>query len=177
MLEGTAANCTWNHNCDYCRDPYRRTEGSWGEPTKAFKSHRPLCIHHNRGLSNTKRYTAFLRHANDENEAMQGEGYAVWGNSFDLSESSLSSADRDRKQRELNDYTESMPSRPTDYPSDKDTSSDSGNGFENLCWDWRKNKERNALSIHIAKFIKDNSEVTYNHAIWEKEVCFSAWDL
>jgi hypothetical protein len=43
--------------------------------------------------------------------------------------------DRDREQRELNDYIESMPSRPADYMSHEDTSSDSGNGFENLCRD------------------------------------------
>jgi hypothetical protein len=42
---------------------------------------------------------------------------------------------RDREQRELNDYVESMPNRPADYMSDEDTSSDSGNGFENLCQD------------------------------------------
>jgi hypothetical protein len=74
---------------------------------------------------------------------MQGEGYAVSGNSFDPSESSSSSTDRDREQRELNDYAESMPSRPADYMSDEDTSSDSRNGFENLCQDWSNNEERN----------------------------------
>jgi hypothetical protein len=51
----------------------------------------------------------------DENEAVQGEGYVVSGDSFDPSESSSSGADRDRKQRELNDYAESIPSRPTYY--------------------------------------------------------------
>jgi hypothetical protein len=66
---------------------------------------------------------------------MQGEGYAVSGDSFDPSESSSLGADRDREQRELNNYAESMPSRPTDYMSHEDTSSDSGNGFENLCQD------------------------------------------
>jgi hypothetical protein len=124
-----------NHDCDCCRDPYRRGEGACGEPTKAFKSRRPLRIHYDRGLNNAERYAAFLRHAYDENEAVQGEGYAVSGDSFDPSESSLSCADRDREQRELNDYSESMPSRPADYMSDEDTSSDSGNGFENLCRD------------------------------------------
>jgi hypothetical protein len=124
-----------NHDCDYCRDPYRRGEGACGEPTKAFKSRRPLRIHYDRGLNNAERYAAFLRHAYDENEAVQGEGYAVSDDSFDPSESSSSGADRDREQRELNDYAESMPSRPGDYISHEDTSSDSGNGFENLCRD------------------------------------------
>jgi hypothetical protein len=124
-----------NHDCDCCRDPYRRREGACGEPTKAFKSRRPLCIHYDRGLNNAERYAAFLRHAYDKNEAVQGEGYAVSGDSFDPSESSSSGADRDREQLELNDYAENMPSRPDDYMSDEDTSSDSGNGFENLCRD------------------------------------------
>jgi hypothetical protein len=124
-----------NHDCDYYRDPYRRGEGACGEPTKAFKSRRPLHIHYDRGFNNVERYAAFLRHAYDENEAVQGEGYAISGDSFDPSESSSSGADRDREQRDLNDYAESMPSRPADYMSDEDTSSDSGNGFENLCRD------------------------------------------
>jgi hypothetical protein len=46
---------------------------------------------------------------------VQGEGYVVSSDSFDPSESSSSGADRDRKQRELNDYAESIPSRPTYY--------------------------------------------------------------
>jgi hypothetical protein len=121
-----------NHDCDCCRDPYRRGEGACGELTKAFKSRRPLCIHYDRGLNNAERYATFLRHAYDENEAVQGEGYAVSGDSFDPSESSSSCADRDREQWELNDYAESMPSRPADYMSDENTSR---NGFENLCWD------------------------------------------
>ena len=124
-----------NHNCDYCRDLDQRGEGSCGEPIKAFKSCRPLRIHYNRGLSNAERYAAFLRHAYDENEAMQGEGYAVSGDSFDPSESSSSSTDRNREQQQLNDYVESMPSKPADYISDEDTSSDSRNSFENLCQD------------------------------------------
>jgi hypothetical protein len=124
-----------NHDCDYCRDPYQRGEGACGKPTKAFKSRRPLRIHYDRGLNNAERYAAFLRHAYDENEAMQGEGYAVSGDSFDPSKSPSSGADRDREQWELNDYAESMPSRPADYMSDEDTSSDSGNGFKNLCRD------------------------------------------
>jgi hypothetical protein len=124
-----------NHDCDCCRDPYRRKEGACGEPTKAFKSRRPLPIHYDMGLNNAERYAAFLRHPYDENEAVQGEGYAVSSNSFDPSESSSSCANRNREQRELNNYVESMPSRPADYMSDEDTSSDSGNGFENLCRD------------------------------------------
>ena len=64
---------------------------------------------------------------------MQGEGYVVSGNTFDPSELSLSCADRDREQWELNDYTESILSRPADYMFDEDTSSDSENGFKNLC--------------------------------------------
>ena len=122
-----------NHNCNCCRDPYRKREGACGEPTKAFKLLRPLHIHYNRGLSNAKRYAIFLRHAYDENEAMQGEGYAVSGNSFEPSKLSSSCTNRDREQRELNAYVESMPSRPTNYMSNEDTSNDSGNGFENLC--------------------------------------------
>jgi hypothetical protein len=66
---------------------------------------------------------------------VQGEGYVVSGDSFDPSELSSSGADRDKEQRELNDYAESMPSRSADYMSNEDTSSDSGNGFENLCQD------------------------------------------
>jgi hypothetical protein len=124
-----------NHDCDCCRDPYRRGEGACGEPTKVFKSRRPLRIHYDRGLNKAERYAAFLRHAYDENEAVQGEGYVVSGDSFDPSESSSSGADRDREQWELNDYAENMPSRPADYMSDEDTSSDSGNDFGNLCRD------------------------------------------
>ena len=124
-----------NHNCDCCRDPYRRGEGSCGEPTKAFKSHRPLRIHYDRGLNNAERYAAFLWHVYDEHVVVQEGGYVVSGDSFDPSESSLSSIDRNREQRELNDYVESMPSRPANYMSDEDTSNDSRNGSENLCQD------------------------------------------
>jgi hypothetical protein len=124
-----------NHDCDCCRDPYRRDEGACGESTKAFKSRRPLRIYYDRGLSNAKRYAAFLRHAYDENEVVRGEGYAVLGDSFDPSESSSSCADRYKEQRELDNYGLSMPSRPANYMSDEDTSSDSGNGFENLSRD------------------------------------------
>ena len=86
-----------NHNCDCCRDSYQRGEGSCGEPTKEFKSCRPLRIYYNRGLSNAERYAAFLWHVYDENEAVQGEGYVVLSDSFDPSELSLLSTDRDRK--------------------------------------------------------------------------------
>ena len=124
-----------NHNCNYCKDPYQRGVGACGEPTKAFKLHRPLCIYYDRGLNNAERYATFLRHAYDEIEAMQGKSYAVSGNSFNPSKSSLLCANREREQQELNNYAKSMPSKPADYMSDGDTSSDSGNGFENLCWD------------------------------------------
>ena len=86
-------------------------------------------------MSNAKRYAAFLRHAYDENEAVQGEGYVVLGDSFDPSESSSSFTDRYNEQRELDNYGSSMPSRPADYMSNEDTSSDSGNGFEHLSGD------------------------------------------
>ena len=124
-----------NHDCNYCRDLYQRREGACGEPTKAFKLRRPLHIHYDKGLGNAERYAAILRHAYDENEAVQGEGYVVSGNSFNPSELSLSCAHRDKEQWELNDYVESMPSRPIDYMSDEDTSNNLGNGFENLCQD------------------------------------------
>ena len=119
-----------NHNCDYCRDSYKEERGHVVNP----QMHSNHLDHYNKGLSNAKRYAAFLRHAYDENEVVQGVGYAVSGDSFDPSKSSLSCADRDKEQWKLNDYAESMPSRPTNYMSDKDTSSDSGNGFENLYW-------------------------------------------
>ena len=130
-----------NHNCNCCRDLYWREKGACGEPTKAFKSYRPLRIYYDKGLNNAEKYAAFLRHVYDENEAIQGQAYAVSGDSFDPSESSSSCADRDMEQWELNGYAKSMPSKPADYMSDEDTSSDSGNGFENLCQDWSKNEE------------------------------------
>jgi hypothetical protein len=86
-------------------------------------------------LSNAKRYATFTWYAYIENEAVQGEGYAVSGYLFDLSESSSSCADRYREQRELDDYGLSLPSRSADYMFDEDTSSDSRNGFKNLCRD------------------------------------------
>jgi hypothetical protein len=76
-----------------------------------------------------------MQHAYDESEAVVGEGYQVSGDSFDSSESSSSSIRRFREQREIDDYNSNMPTRPVHYMSDEDTSSDSGNRFENLAWD------------------------------------------
>jgi hypothetical protein len=76
-----------------------------------------------------------MRHAYEENKAVAREGYAVSNDSFDPSMSSSSSVERHREQREIDDYGSSMPSRPTHYMSDEDTSSNSGNGFENLTRD------------------------------------------
>jgi hypothetical protein len=82
-----------NQEYDYRVAPYQRGEGYCGEPTKAFQSQRPLCIHYERGLCNTKRYDAFMWHVYDKKEVVVGEEYAISGNSFDPSESSLSSVD------------------------------------------------------------------------------------
>jgi hypothetical protein len=76
-----------------------------------------------------------MRHTYDENEAVAKEGYAVSGDSFDPSVSSSSSVERHREQREIDDYGSSMPSRPTHYMSDEDTSSNSRNRFGNLARD------------------------------------------
>ena len=76
-----------------------------------------------------------MRHTYDENEAVVGEGYAVSGDSFDPSISSLSSVDQYGAQREEADYGSNMPSRPVYYMSNEDTSNESGNGFENLAND------------------------------------------
>jgi hypothetical protein len=77
-----------------------------------------------------------MRHAYDENEAAIGEGYQVSGDSFNLSESTSSNIERYREQREIDDYgSSSIPTRPHKYMSDEDTSSNSGNGFENLARD------------------------------------------
>jgi hypothetical protein len=76
-----------------------------------------------------------MRHAYDENEAVVREGYQVSGNSFDPSESTSSSTERYREQREIDGYSNNMPIRPHEYMFDKDTSSNSGNGFENLARD------------------------------------------
>jgi hypothetical protein len=124
-----------NQNCDCCLAPYRRGYGYCGEPAKTFRARRPVRIHYDRGLSNAERYAAFMRHALDENEAVAGEGYAVSGDSFDPSVSSSSSVEQHRAEREEADYGSSMPSRPDGYMSHEDTSSESGNGFENLAND------------------------------------------
>jgi hypothetical protein len=124
-----------NRDCDCYIAPYRRGEGYCGEPAKAFRTRRPVRIHYDRGLSNAERYAAFMRHTYDQNEAVAGEGYIVSGDSFDPNVSSSSSVERHREQREEADYGSSMPSRPAHYMSDEDTSSDSGNGFENLAND------------------------------------------
>jgi hypothetical protein len=124
-----------NRDCNCCVVPYRRGEGYYGEPTKAFPTRRPLRIHYDRGLSNAERYAAFIWHAYDENEVVAGEGYAVSSDSFDPKVSSSSSVERYREQREIDDYGSSMPRMPTHYMSGKDTSSNSGNGFENLARD------------------------------------------
>jgi hypothetical protein len=76
-----------------------------------------------------------MRHAYNENEAAVGEGYQVSGDSFDPSESTSSSTKRYREQREIDEYGSSIPTKPHEYMSDEDTSSNSGNGFENLAWD------------------------------------------
>jgi hypothetical protein len=124
-----------SQNCDCAVAPYRRGEGYCGEPTKAFQSRRPLQIHYDKGLSNAEWYAAFMWHAYDESEAIAGEGYQVSGDSFDPSESTSSSIERYREQREIADYGSSIPTRPHDYMSDEDTSSNSRNGFENLAHD------------------------------------------
>jgi hypothetical protein len=124
-----------NRDCDCCVAPYQRGEGYCGEPAKAFRTRRPARIHYDKGLSNAERYAAFMRQAYDENEAVAGEGYIVSGDSINPSMSSSSSVERYREQREEVDYGSSMPSRPAHYMSDEDTSSDSGNGFENLARD------------------------------------------
>jgi hypothetical protein len=46
------------------------------------------------GLSNAERYAAFIWHVYDENEALVREGYTVFGDSFDPSESSSSSTEQ-----------------------------------------------------------------------------------
>jgi hypothetical protein len=76
-----------------------------------------------------------MQHAYDKSKAFVGEGYQISGNSFDPSESSSFSTGRYREQREIDDYGSSMPTRPVHYMSDEDTSSDFGNGFENLAQD------------------------------------------
>jgi hypothetical protein len=51
------------------------------------------------------------------------------------SQSTSSSTKRYREQREIDEYGSSIPTKPHEYMSDEDTSSNSGNGFENLAWD------------------------------------------
>ena len=121
-----------NRDCNCVVALYQRGDGYSGEPTKAFRSRRPLQIHYNWGLNNAKRYAVFMQHAYDKSEAVVEEGYQVSGNSFDLSKSSSSNIERYREQREIDDYGNSMPTRRAHYMFDKDTSSNSGNGFENL---------------------------------------------
>jgi hypothetical protein len=76
-----------------------------------------------------------MRHAYDESEAVAGEGYQVSGDSFDPSKSSSSNTERYREQREIADHGSNIPTRPHEYMFDEDTSSNSGNGFENLSRD------------------------------------------
>ena len=76
-----------------------------------------------------------MRHAYDKNEVVAGEGYVVSGDSFNPSDSSSSSVNQHKMQRDEADYESSMPTRPAHYMSDKDTSSESGNGYENLAND------------------------------------------
>jgi hypothetical protein len=122
-------------DCDCAVALYRRGEGYCGEPAKAFRSLRPLRIHYDRGLSNAEQYAAFIQYAYDESEAVVGEGYQVLGDSFNPSESTSSSTERYREQRKIDNYDSSIPTRPSHYMSDEDTSSNSGNGFENLARD------------------------------------------
>ena len=76
-----------------------------------------------------------MRHAYDENEAVAREENAVSGDSFDPSDSSSSSVNQHRAQRNEADYGNNMPTRPAYYISDEDTSSESGNKYENLAND------------------------------------------
>jgi hypothetical protein len=123
-----------NRDCNCAVASYRRGEGYCRETAKAFRSRRPVRIHYYKGLSNAERYAAFMRHTYDENEVAVREEYQVSGDSFDLSESTSSSTERYWEQRKIDDYSSSIPTRPHEYMSNKDTSSNSGNGFENLAW-------------------------------------------
>jgi hypothetical protein len=73
-----------------------------------------------------------MRHAYDKNKAFVGEGYAIFGNSFNPSVSSSSTVERDRQQQNMDDYA---CSRLANYMFDEDISSDSENGFKNLIRD------------------------------------------
>jgi hypothetical protein len=70
-----------------------------------------------------------MRHAYDERKAIVGDRYVVSGDSFDPSALSSSTVNRNREQRDFDDYTCSMPAI---HMFGEDTSSDSRNGFENL---------------------------------------------
>jgi hypothetical protein len=82
-----------NRECDCCVAPYQRREVYCGEPAKAFGTQRPVRFHYDRGLSNAKRYAAFMQHAYDENGAVAGEWYPVVSDSVDPSVSSSSSVE------------------------------------------------------------------------------------
>ena len=60
-------------------------------------------------------------HVYDENKVVVGEGYVVFGNSFDPSELSSFSAEQYKEQQELDYYMNSMPNRLIHYMSSKDT--------------------------------------------------------
>ena len=124
-----------NQDCNCILAPYRRNKGCCGESAKVFRTRRPVRIHYNRGLSNAESYAAFIWHAYDENEVVIGEGYQVSGGSFNRSKSTSSSKEGYPEQREINSYGSSLSTRPQEYMSDEDTSSNSGNRFENLTWD------------------------------------------
>jgi hypothetical protein len=66
--------------------------------SQAFTTARSLVLFRIGKQTSRQRYAAFMRHVYEKNEAVVGEGYAISGNSFDLSESSSSSVDRHRKE-------------------------------------------------------------------------------
>ena len=76
-----------------------------------------------------------MRHAYNKKKAAIGEGYQVSSDSFDMSELTSSNTERYQEQRKIDDYDSSIPTRPHEYMSDEDISSNSGNGFENLARD------------------------------------------
>ena len=76
-----------------------------------------------------------MQYAYENNEAVAKARYAISSDLFDLSMSSSSNIERHREQCEEADYGSSMPSRPTPYMSNEDTSSNSGNGLKNLVRD------------------------------------------
>jgi hypothetical protein len=87
-----------------------------------------------------------MRQAYDESEAVVGEGYQVSGDSIDPSKSSSSNIERYREQLEIDNYNSNMPTRPAHYMSNEDTSSDSGNGFDNLTRKETLRKSKKSLS-------------------------------